>query len=510
MKRALIGVYNKTGIVEFVRGLVSLGWEIVSTGGTAKSLKDNGIEVIEVEEVTGFPESFEGRVKTLHPKIHGGILAIRDNKLHKETMEQFHITPIDMVVCNLYPFKETMTKDSVSHEEIIENIDIGGPSMLRAAAKNFKFVTVVVEPEDYPIVLNEIREKGGVGDDSREFLAAKAFQHTSNYDGLISSYFNRKLDISLPKTITLTFEKKQELRYGENPHQKAAFYSDVRDIDGTLSRAIQIHGKELSYNNIGDINSSLKNLKEFDEATVVAVKHGNPCGIGCGTNIEEAFIKAYEGDKLSIFGGIIAANRKIDERTAQHLSNIFIEAILAPSYSDRALEILKTKKNIRILKISDIEKNDYEDYDFKRVLGGLLVQERNIKIFGEEIEMVTKRNPTNEEMEDLLFAWKAVKNVASNAIVIAKNKGTIGIGVGQTSRIWALENGIKQGGDRVRGSVMASDGFLPFPDSIIAAAESGITAIIQPGGAIRDKEIIETADRYDIAMIFTGIRHFTH
>lgn len=510
MKRALISVYDKTGIVDFVKKLVDLGWDIISTGGTARALSEAGIDVIDVSEITQFPECFDGRVKTLHPRIHGGLLALRDNKEHVKTMKELEIAPIDMVVNNLYPFKQTILKEGVTHEEIIENIDIGGPSMLRAAAKNYKYVTVVIDPSDYDKVLEELEAKGQVSIETKTYLAAKVFQHTSNYDTLISNYFNKIANIELPDIITFTYEKKQDLRYGENPHQKAAFYTQIDGIEGTLSEAVQLHGKELSFNNINDTNGALEILKEFEEPTVVAVKHTNPCGIGSGETIEEAFEKAYEGDKVSIFGGIIAANRKINENTAKMINDIFIEVVVAPSYTDNALEILKSKKNIRILKLDNINNKNYRAYDMKKVLGGILVQDRNQLLLKDELKVVTDRKPTEKEMEDLLFAWKAVKNVKSNGIVIAKDKGTVAIGPGQVSRIWALENAIKQGEERVKGSVMASDAFFPFADSVEAAHRAGITAIIQPGGSIRDNESIEACNKYGIAMVFTGVRHFKH
>lgn len=510
MKRALVSVYDKTGIIEFVKKLVEMGWEIISTGGTARKLKEEGIEVIDASEVTEFPECFDGRVKTLHPRIHGGLLAVRDNAEHVKMMEELGIKPIDMVVNNLYPFKETILKEGVTHEEIIENIDIGGPSMLRAAAKNYKFVNVIVDPRDYDMVLNELKDKGETSLKTREYLAAKVFQHTSAYDSLISNYFNQITNAEFPDTISLTFEKKQDLRYGENPHQKAAFYEEIKETKGTLSDAVKLHGKELSFNNINDTNGALEILKEFDEPTVVAVKHSNPCGIGSSSTICEAFKKAYEGDKLSIFGGIIAANEEINAETAKMINEIFIEVVVAPSYTSEALEILTSKKNIRILKLENIRKKNYKSYDIKKVLGGILVQERDNKLLDGEIKCVTERKPTEKEMEDLLFAWKAVKNTKSNGIVLAKDKGTVAVGPGQVSRIWALENTIKQGEDRVKGSVMASDAFFPFSDCVEAAHKAGITAIIQPGGSIRDNDSIEAANKYSIAMVFTNIRHFKH
>lgn len=510
MKRALLSVYDKTGIIEFSKKLISLGWEIISTGGTRKELIGAGIDVIDISHITNFPECLDGRVKTLHPKIHGGLLAMRDNEEHLKTMESLEIQPIDMVVNNLYPFKQTILKEGVTHEEIIENIDIGGPSMLRAAAKNYKYVTVIVDPNDYNTVLNELENISKVSEKTREYLAAKVFQHTSSYDALISMYFNKRADIDFPDNITLTFEKEQELRYGENPHQNAAFYSEVLETKGTLSNAVQLHGKELSHNNIGDGNGALEILKEFHEPTVVAVKHGNPCGVGSGNNIEEAFIKAYEGDKQSIFGGIIAANGEIEENTAKLINEIFIELVIAPSYSESALEILKSKKNIRLLMLNDITNYEYTGYDIKKVLGGILIQERDQHCLYEKLEVVTHRKPSDKELKDMLFAWKIVKNTKSNAIVLTKDKGTVAVGPGQVSRIWALENAVKQGGDNTKGSVMASDAFFPFFDCVEVAAKSGVTAIIQPGGSIKDKDSIDAANKYGIAMVFTGTRHFKH
>lgn len=511
MKRALISVYDKTGIVEFTKQLVSLGWEIISTGGTSSILKSEGIKVIDVSEITEFPECFDGRVKTLHPKIHGGLLALRDNEEHVSKMKELSIDSIDMVVNNLYPFKETILKEGVSHEEIIENIDIGGPSMLRAAAKNYKFVTVVVDPSDYKLVLDEISQKGETNQETRTYLASKVFSHTSHYDTLISNYFNKITNTDFPEIISLTYEKKQDLRYGENPQQRAAYYTEIKDTEGTISDAVQLHGKELSYNNIGDSNSAIEILKEFDEPTAVAVKHGNPCGIGSGENIEDAFKKAYEGDTVSIFGGIIALNREVDENTAKLINDIFVEIVIAPSYSQKALDTLKSKKNVRVLELENIDKKDYEALTMTKTLGGMLVQDRNTKLFNEEeFKVVTDKKPSQKEIEDLKFAWKTVKGVKSNAIVIAKDKGTIGVGPGQVSRIWALQNAVKQGGEKVSGSVLASDAFFPFADCVEEAHKAGITAIIQPGGSINDEESIKLANKYGICMILTGIRHFKH
>ena len=511
MKRALISVFDKTGIIEFAKALDTLGWEIISTGGTSKALKEAGIKVMEISDLTQFPECFDGRVKTLHPNVEGGILAIRDNEKHQKQMAELGISPIDMVVCNLYPFKQTILKPGVSHEEIIENIDIGGPTMIRAAAKNYKFVTVIIDPEDYEAVIAELKEKGDTSAATKEMLAAKVFIHTSHYDALIANYFSEKLQIKYPQTLTLTYEKKQDLRYGENPHQSAAFYASVKDTAGTLTEAVQLHGKELSYNNIGDTDGALETLKEFDEPTVVAAKHANPCGVGTANTIAEAYRKAYAADPVSIFGGIVAANREIDEETATEMSKIFLEVIIAPSFSKEAQEILSKKKNIRLLQLADINQKIERGVKAKTVLGGLLIQDLDTCLYHpENLKVVTKRQPTAEEMKDMLFAWKVVKHTKSNGIVIAKDLCTTGVGPGQVSRIWALENAIRQGGERIAGSVMASDAFFPFPDCVEAAHKAGITAIMQPGGSVRDQESIDAADKYGIAMVFTEMRHFKH
>lgn len=464
----------------------------------------------DISEVTRFPECFDGRVKTLHPNVEGGILAVRDNDKHKQQMEELGIEPIDMVVCNLYPFKQTVLKEGVSHEEIIENIDIGGPTMIRAAAKNYPFVTVITDPEDYERVIGEIRKEGDTSLATKELLAAKVFVHTAHYDALIANYFSNRVGMHSPKTLTLTYEKKQDLRYGENPHQKAAFYTQIRETEGTLTGATQLQGKELSYNNIGDTDGALEALKEFGEPTVVAAKHANPCGVGSAETLAEAFKKAYDADPVSIYGGIVAVNREVDKATAELMAPIFLEVVVAPSFSEEALEVLRKKKNLRLLRLPHIEKHDYTVPKAKTVLGGLLIQDMDLQLLDGEMKTVTERKPTEKEMEDLLFAWKVVKHTKSNAIVLAKDKCTTGVGPGQVSRIWALENAIRQGGERIPGSVLASDAFFPFPDCVEAAHEAGVTAIIQPGGSIRDEESIAAANKYGIAMIFTGIRHFKH
>ncbi|SHF26074.1 phosphoribosylaminoimidazolecarboxamide formyltransferase / IMP cyclohydrolase [Caldanaerobius fijiensis DSM 17918] len=511
IKRALISVSNKEGIIDFARELAGMGVEIISTGGTAKALKESGINVINISDVTGFPEIMDGRVKTLHPNIHGGLLAVRDNPDHMAQIEKLGIKPIDMVVVNLYPFKETVLKEGVTLEEAIENIDIGGPSMLRAAAKNYKYVVVIVDPEDYKTVLEELKTTGDVSYQTRFRLAAKVFIHTSHYDTLIADYMKKQVGYEkYPEILTLTFEKVQDLRYGENPHQSAAFYREIGNKSSNIVNAVQLHGKELSFNNINDANAAIELVKEFDGPAVVALKHANPCGVGIADNIFEAYMKAYECDPVSIFGGIVALNRKVDYRTAEKMHELFLEIIVAPDYDDDALNILKKKKNVRILKL-DMSRPETSRFDMKKVNGGLLVQDMDtVNLDMDQLKVVTNRKPTEKEMEDLLFSWKVVKYVKSNAIVLAKDGQTVGIGPGQVSRIWAAENAIRQAGEKSKGSVMASDAFFPFSDVVEAAAKAGVTAIIQPGGSIRDEESIEAANKYGIAMVFTGIRHFRH
>lgn len=511
-KRAIISVYNKDGILEFAKELKNLGYEIISTGGTMKYLQENGIEVTNISTITNFPEILDGRVKTLHPNIHAGILAIKDNKEHIETLKNLGILPIDMVVVNLYPFKETIYKDNVSFDEVIENIDIGGPTMLRAAAKNFKFTTVLIDPEDYQKALDEIKQFGDVTYDTRFYLAFKVFEYTSYYDSMIFNYLKcLKNDDSLPKYLTFPLEKIQNLRYGENPHQRASFYAlSLPYIEkSNIVNCEKLHGKELSFNNILDADSAIELLKEFDEPTCVAIKHNNPCGVASAQNILEAYKKVYECDPVSIFGGIVAFNKKIDKSVAEELKKIFLEIVIALDFTEDALEVLKSKKDLRILKLKSLEKNNCY-FDGKFVNGGVLVQEKDRVLLNKSYEVVTEKKPSEEELEDLFFAWKVVKHVKSNAIVIAKNKMTLGIGMGQTNRIWAVEHAITRSRFDLKEAVLASDAFFPFSDSVEAAAKAGISAIIQPGGSIRDKDSIDAANRYGISMIFTNIRHFRH
>ena len=515
--RALISVSDKTGIVEFAKELTSLGISIISTGGTYKKLNEEGLEVKEVSEVTKFPECLDGRVKTLHPSIHAGLLAMRSNKEHMNTLAELNIETIDLVIVNLYPFKSTMLKDGVTREEVVENIDIGGPTMLRSAAKNYQDVVVIVDPTDYEIVLKELKE-GFVSLDTKFYLMQKVFMHTANYDTMIADYLRKERnDLTLPNTLTLTYEKVQDMRYGENPHQKAAFYREIGHTVGTLADCIQLHGKELSFNNINDTNGALLLLKEFDEPTVVACKHGNPCGVGSSNSIYEAWSKAYLADKTSIFGGIVVLNREVTLDIAKEMSEIFLEVVVAPSYEEEALIVLSKKKNIRILRLDNIsEKQDENSYDIKKISGGVIVQTIDNNLYEEEdLKVVTNRKPTDKEMEDLLFTLKVVKHVKSNGIALGKNKQTIGIGPGQVNRIWAtkqsIEHSIELIGEGVSdGAVLASDAFFPFHDCVEAAHKAGIRAIIQPGGSINDKDSIEKCNEYDIAMVFTGTRHFKH
>lgn len=515
--RALISVSDKTGIVEFAKELVGLGIEIISTGGTYKKLQEENVPAIEISELTGFPECLDGRVKTLHPIVHAGLLAMRSKPEHMKQLADLNIETIDMVVVNLYPFKQTILKDGVTRADAVENIDIGGPTMLRSAAKNYQDVTVVVDPSDYEKVLAELKN-GGVTLDTKFYLMQKVFMHTSNYDTMIADYLKKeRKDTSLPETLTLTFEKVQDMRYGENPHQQAAFYREIGKKVGSIVDAVQLNGKELSFNNINDTNGALELLKEFTEPTIVACKHGNPCGVGSSGDILEAWDKAYNADKVSIYGGIVVVNRPVTLALAEKIKPVFLEVLVAPSFEKEALELLQTKKNLRILELKDISTpQDANALDLKKVNGGLIVQSIDSKLFGEEeLKVVTNRAPSEKEMEDLKFAWKVVKFVKSNGICICKDKQTVGIGPGQVSRVWSTVQCVDHaneliGEDATKGAVLASDAFFPFADSVEAAHKAGVTAIIQPGGSIRDQESIDKCNEYGIAMVFTGMRHFKH
>ena len=532
--KALISVSDKTGIVELAEELRKLGFEIISTGGTYKKLRDEGIEATEISELTGFPECLDGRVKTLHPKVHAGILAMRSNPEHMKQLKELNIDTIDLIIVNLYPFKATILKDGVTRAEAVENIDIGGPTMLRAAAKNYQDVAVVTDPADYDTVLKELKENGAVSLDTKFYLMQKVFMHTANYDAMIAAYLKKeRKDDTFPETLTLTYEKLQEMRYGENPHQKAAFYREIGNKKGSLTDAVQLNGKELSFNNINDTNGALELLKEFTDPTVVACKHGNPCGVGsvrvstgdcpvdCAPTEEEAVLKAWEkafnADKVSIYGGILVVNRKVSLKLAEAIKPVFLEVLVAPAYDEEALKLLQEKKNLRILRLPDISVPQEKDaYDIKKVNGGIIVQTIDAELYNEaDLKVVTKVQPTAKQLEDMRFGMKIVKFTKSNGIVVVKNTQSVGIGPGQVNRVWAARQCIDHakeliGGDILEGAVLASDAFFPFSDTVEAAHEAGITAIIQPGGSIRDEESIAKADEYGIAMVFTGMRHFKH
>ncbi|RLQ90670.1 bifunctional phosphoribosylaminoimidazolecarboxamide formyltransferase/IMP cyclohydrolase [Falsibacillus albus] len=508
-KRALISVSDKSGIIEFAEQLIELDFEILSTGGTKKVLEENGVPVIGVDDVTGFPEILDGRVKTLHPNIHGGLLAKVSNLEHKAQIDSQNIRPIDLVCVNLYPFQQTVAKPNVAFEDAIENIDIGGPSMLRSAAKNFESVTVIVDALDYDKVLAELKQ-GGTTLETRQKLSAKVFRHTASYDAYIAEYMTKQAGEDLPERVTYTYELKQPLRYGENPHQKAAFYENPLGSSFSIAKARQLHGKELSYNNIHDADAALQIVKEFTEPAAVAVKHMNPCGVGVGQTIEDAFSKAFAADPVSIFGGIVAFNRAVDAATAKRLHEIFLEIVIAPAFSDEAVEILTGKKNIRLLTIPFDHSIEGEKM-LTSVEGGLLIQDQDAySLVDAEVKVATDREPTEEEMAALKLAWKVVKHVKSNAIVVADKDMTLGVGAGQMNRVGAAKIALEQAGEKAKGAVLASDAFFPMDDTVEAAAKAGITAIIQPGGSIRDEDSIKKANEYGIAMVMTGVRHFKH
>ena len=504
-KRALISVSDKTNIVEFAKGLEKHGFEVISTGGTYTHLKNNGVSCISIEDVTHFPEILEGRVKTLHPKIHGGLLSKRGNELHDKHVAENNIEYIDLVCVNLYPFEATVKKEGVSEEEIIENIDIGGPSMLRSAAKNFNDVAVVTDINDYAKILEEL-EKGGISYETRRALAIKVFNTTASYDAAIANYFNKK-DKLVPERLTLSYNLQDSLRYGENPHQKAYHYVQDNNESYALQNAVQLHGKEMSYNNIQDASAALDILSEFDEITCIAVKHMNPCGVATGNSVFEAYSRAYEADPVSIFGGIVAVNGKVDKETAEKMHNIFLEIILATDYDEEALEILTKKKNLRIYKLS--EKNNNHEQQIKSVRGGILVQDFNDKL-ADEYESVTEKKVDETQQRDIEFGLKVVKHVKSNAIVVVKDGQTLGIGAGQMNRVGSCKIALEQAGEKAKGAVLASDAFFPMRDSADIAADYGISAIVQPGGSIRDQESIDACNEKGVAMVFSKIRHFKH
>ena len=512
IRRALISVSDKTGVVEFARGLAAEGVEILSTGGTARALREGGIEVIDVSEYTGSPEIMDGRVKTLHPRVHGGILT-RDTDDDRAALESIGGKPIDLVCVNLYPFEQTVARNA-SHEETIENIDIGGPSMVRSAAKNQARVVVVTEPEDYGDVLAAVKAGDGPNRALRARLAAKAFAHTAAYDGAIASYLTRSDDSEFPDALTLCFTKAYDVRYGENPHQQGAFYVERGAVPGSLAVAESLGagGKELSFNNLVDVDATVEAVREFDEPAAVVVKHTNPCGVARAPTLEQAYRLAREADSQSAFGGIVALNREVDEATAEAIAETFIECVIAPSFRDTALDRLRRKKNLRILATGSWLPPDHAALQFKRVGGGLVAQDRDATGPGEVIrgKIVTQRAPTEEELEALEFAWCVCKHVKSNAIVFAKRDRTVGVGAGQMARVTSVGLASEKAGELAKGAVMASDAFFPFPDGVEAGARAGITAVVQPGGSKGDEAVIAAADAAGIAMVFTGVRHFRH
>ena len=519
IRRALLSVSDKTGLIEFAKFLAAQGVELLSTGGTAKAMRDAGLWVIDVAEHTGFPEMLDGRVKTLHPLIHGGLLGIRGNAAHEASMQEHGIAPIDLLVVNLYPFEATVAKGA-DYDECVENIDIGGPAMIRAASKNHAAVTVVVEAADYATVREAMETNDGATTlDLRKRLAAKAYARTGAYDAAISQWFARELGETFPERVVLAGERRQVMRYGENPHQVAAFYTNAEDRPG-VATAEQLQGKELSYNNLNDTDAAFELCAEFDDTACVIVKHANPCGVALGGSLKEAYLRAYSCDMESAFGGIVAVNRPLDGETAEHLAKLFLEVVIAPEISDDARKVLAGKKNLRLLRTGGMPDPMAAGLTFKSLSGGILLQGRDNRVVSDELKVVTKRRPTEQEMADLLFAYTVGKHVKSNAIVYCKNRMTVGVGAGQMSRVnsariaaFRAEQAAQANGDAQSwaiGSVVASDAFFPFADGLLSAAEAGATAVIQPGGSVRDEEVIAAADEKGLAMVFTGMRHFRH
>ncbi|MDE6717536.1 MAG: bifunctional phosphoribosylaminoimidazolecarboxamide formyltransferase/IMP cyclohydrolase [Muribaculaceae bacterium] len=508
--RALISVSDKRGIVEFAKALKELGWDIIATGGTMTKLREAGIEVINISDVTGFPEICDGRVKTLHPKVHGGLLGRRDLAAHMEQLEANGIETIEMVCVNLYPFAATIAKKDVTLEDAVENIDIGGPSMLRSAAKNFRDVTVVCDPDDYGKVLDELRANGHTEYETRFKLSAKAYTHTAEYDSMIATYMRKQA--GLDEKLFLTFDAVQSLRYGENPHQNAMFYRAEEEVPYSVAFAKQLGGKELSYNNIQDANAALQLVREFEAPFCLGLKHMNPCGAAIGSTIKEAWEKTYEADKVSIYGGIVAMNRPLDAETAKLLKPIFLEIVMAPAFEPEALEVLASKKNLRLLEVN-MEKSDKKQKQYVGVTGGLLVQDADLECKEITEDMcVTEVKPTAAQLVDLNFGWKVVKHVKSNAIVVVKDGATAGVGAGQMNRVGSAHIALEEAkaAGLTEGLVLASDGFLPFDDTVELASRYGVTAIVQPGGSIRDEDAIKKANEKGITMLFTGMRHFKH
>ena len=508
--RALVSVSDKRGVVEFATALAEMGWEMISTSGTLAALRNSGLKVTNISDVTGFPEICEGRVKTLHPKVHGGLLARRDKEDHMAQLSENGIETIDMVCVNLYPFEATIAKEGVTMEEAVENIDIGGPSMLRSAAKNYASVSVVCDPDDYAMVLDEIRECGNTKPETRLMLSAKAYTHTALYDSHIATYMRKAAGMN--EKLFLNFDAVQSLRYGENPHQKAAFYRSSDEVSYSVAGARQLGGKELSYNNIQDANAALQIVREFSEPFCVGLKHMNPCGAGVGENIAEAWKRAYEADKVSIYGGIVAMNRPLTGEVAQMMKPIFLEIVMAPSFEPEALEVFASKKNLRLLEVKmDGVKAPQRQY--VGVTGGLLVQDADMECLDITNDMcVTERKPSESELRDMNFGWRIVKHVKSNAIVVVKDGMTLGVGAGQMNRVGSAEIALEQAkaAGVTEGLVLASDGFLPFDDTVELASKYGVEAIVQPGGSIRDEDAVKKANEKGIAMLMTGMRHFKH
>src|SRR5499427_7430544 len=514
IKRALISVSDKTGVVDMAKGLEALGAEILSTGGTAKALREAGLKVTDVAAYTGSPEILDGRVKTLHPKIHGGLLGRRSVPAHVEQMKQHDIGTIDVVVVNLYPFEATISNPNCHFDEAIENIDIGGPSMLRSAAKNHEDVLVVVDPADYQRVLDAVRENTVTRALRRE-LAMKVFQHTARYDSLIEGYLEKQVqggEVKFPRILSLQYELAQTLRYGENPHQQGAFYRESQSTEPSVSRGQILHGKAMSYNNFLDANSALELAKEFDETAVAIIKHNNPCGVALGATPVEAYVKARETDPVSAFGGVIAFNRPVDLPAAKEITSTFVEVVIAPAFAEDALAELKRKKDLRLLEIGPLTRGKQEGSDLKKLVGGLIVQDRDLGVLTDlhALQVPTVRKPTDQEYDACAFAWKVCKHVKSNAIVYAKAGQTVGIGAGQMSRVDSVKIAVMKAQLPLVGSVVASDAFFPFPDGVEEAAKAGATAVVQPGGSVRDPEVIAAADRLNLAMVLTGVRHFRH
>lgn len=513
IKRALISVSDKTGIEDLAKALNKFGVQILSTGGTAKIIKELGVAVKDVSEYTGFPEMMDGRVKTLHPKIHGGLLALRENKAHMDEAKKHRIEMIDMVVVNLYPFEKTAAKKGVALEEAIENIDIGGPSMLRSAAKNYKSVAVITNPRQYPDIIKEFEQnRGSLSESTLKNLAVEVFKRTSEYDSAIYRYLSQKSE-QFPDSLNLSFEKVQDLRYGENPHQKAAFYQDSSSQEAGVSSARQLQGKELSFNNIIDLNAAIEIVKDFERPAASIIKHTNPCGAAAAGSLSQAYMDALECDRLSAFGSIVAFNSRVDRELAGLMMKEadFVECVIAPSFDDGAQEAFSKKKNLRILEVPGFRKTSETEPDFKKVVGGLLVQDMDLKVAQvKDLKVVTKKAPSNEQMHSLLFGWKIVKHVKSNAIVLCRGTKTVGIGAGQMSRVDSVIIACRKAGKKSKGAVLASDAFFPKPDAIEQAHRAGITAVIQPGGSKADEQIIEACNKYGMSMAFTGTRHFKH